>query len=181
MPLKPSNNKDELCYPFIFEASSLCDYEIITDELCSHIGIIIDMLPECFKDVEQDLDHLQPLIYHLNGSIRGRLAIGETDLIWLQGRYHHYQALTDGNVKGFVLPRGPAVVGALHLARSATKKAIRLMVKLEQEGRRVPEILPRFCNLLCNFFFVITIHINVVLKQPFFPFESKSYRIRSPE
>ncbi len=181
MPLKPSSDKDELCYPFIFETSYLCDYEIITDELCSHIGIIIDMLPGRFKDLEQDLNHLQPLIYHLNGSLRGRLAVDETDLTWLRERYHHYQALTDGAVKGFVLPRGPAVVGALHLARSATKKAIRLMVRVEQEGGEVAEILPRFCNLLCNFFFVTTVYINVALRQPFYPFESKSYRIRPPK
>ena len=35
-----AQRNDELCccYPFIYETSSLCDFEVITDELCGHIG-----------------------------------------------------------------------------------------------------------------------------------------------
>jgi len=177
MAFKPSKNKDELCYPFIYETSYLCDYEVATDELCNHIGLILSCLPERFKDVEQDLMHLQPLIYHLNGSIRGKLAIEEADYTWLLQRYHHYQCLTEGVVNGFVLPRGPAPIGQIHLARSVAKKAIRLMVRVDEEGRAVPEILAKFCNLLCNFFFVLTVYINHRLGMPVVAFTSKSYGI----
>ena len=175
MTLKRSNNKDELCYPFIYEHSYLCDFEIATDELCSHLGVILALLPEDFTDIAQDLDHLQPLIYHLNGSIRGRLALEETDIQWLLARYHHYQKLTAGRINGFVLPRGPLPVPQVNLARSSAKKAIRLMVRLDQEGVTVPDILHRFCNLLCNFFFVLTLYINQKLGIAETPFISKSY------
>ena len=173
--MKPSKNKDELCYPFIYETSYLCDYEVATDELCNHIGFVLSLLPEEFPDIKNDLSKLQPLVYHLNGSIRGKLAVTDEDLLWLLSRYHHYQALTQGLVTGFVLPRGPQPVPHLHLARSQAKKAIRTMVRVEQEGKVIPQILPRFCNVLCNFFFVLTIYINDKLGVPFEAFKSKSY------
>lgn len=160
MTLKRSNNKDELCYPFIYEQSWLCDFEVATDELCNHIGAILALLPDSHADIIQDLDQLQSLVYHLNGSIRGKLAISEDDIQWLLQRYHHYQRLTEGRINGFVLPRGQAPVPQLHLARSAAKKAIRLMVRVDEEGIPVPAILHRLCNVMCNFFFVLAVYIN---------------------
>ena len=44
MPLKYSGNIRELCYPFIYEESALCDYEILTDELCTLVGCAITEL-----------------------------------------------------------------------------------------------------------------------------------------
>jgi len=173
--LKPSKNRDELCYPFIYESSYLCDFEVATDELCSHLGAIIGLIPDDCSDIAADLEQLQPLIYHLNGSIRGRLAIDENDLQWLLARYHHYQKEVADTIDGFVLPRGPQPSPQLHLARSAAKKAIRLMVRIDEEGIDVPDILHHFCNLLCNFFFVLALAINRrhgFCEQPFI---SKSY------
>jgi len=175
MTLKKSKSRDELCYPFIYEVSYLCDFEVATDELCNHIGAIIGLIPETSNDIANDLDQLQPLIYHLNGSIRGRLAIAENDQQWLLERYHHYQNEVEGKIDGFVLPRGPAPSPQLHLARSAAKKAIRLMVRIDQEQIELPDILHRFCNLLCNFFFVLALCINHRAGFTEQPFTSKSY------
>lgn len=119
MALKPSRNWDEVCYPFIHETSVLCDFEVITDELCGHIGEIIDLMP--FDDLRADLEQLQPLAFHVNGSIRGRLAVEEADVVWLQGRLSHYQMEVSTRLQGFVLPRGSAPVPQLHHARSCAK------------------------------------------------------------
>ena len=80
MALKPGKNLDELCYPFIYETAYLCDYEVITDELCGHIGAVLADLPDEMADLRADLEQLQPLAFHLNGSVRGRLAIDETHI-----------------------------------------------------------------------------------------------------
>lgn len=173
--MKPGKNLDELCYPFIYETSWLCDYEVATDELCSHIGLVLALLPAGCEDIAADLDRLQPLAFHLNGSIRGRLAVAEADIGWLHERLGRYKAETRDRVNGFVLPRGPLPVPQLHLARSAAKKAIRLMVRLEQEGIAVPGILPRLANLMCNFFFVLALAVNRRLACRETPFLSKSY------
>lgn len=173
MALKLSKNLDEVCYPFIQEASVLCDFEVLTDELCGHIGEIIELTP--FADLRSDLEHLQPLAFHVNGSIRGRLAVEETDLAWLQERLSHYKQEVSDRLRGFVLPRGSAPVPQLHHARSCAKKAIRVMVRVDQEGIEVPAILPRLCNMMVNFFFVLTLVINQRRGIDEVPFVSKSY------
>ena len=175
MALKYSGDIDELCYPFIYEQSYLCDYDVATDELCSHVGNMLSVLDEGFEDISADLNILHPMIYHLNGSIRGKLAISETDLIWLKERYHDYQRQTKGLIDGFVLPRGNRQTMPFQLARSAAKKAIRMMVRIDQEGRAVPDVLHRFCNLLCNFFFVLALTVNARNGFEEVAFISKSY------
>jgi len=158
--MKHSKNKDEICYPFIFESSYLADFEVTTDELCGHVGAILATAPDGIEDIHADLEQLQPLVFHINGSIRGRLAVQESDIEWLHARYVHYQQEVAGRIGGFVLPRGSAPIPQLHLARSATKKALRAMVRVELEGKEIPAVLPRICNLMCNFFFVLTMVIN---------------------
>ena len=173
MVLKLSKNWDEICYPFIQETSVLCDFEVVTDELCGHIGEIIELTP--YDDLRADLERLQPLAFHVNGSIRGRLAVGDDDLAWLQTRLSHYQREVAERLEGFVLPRGSAPVPQLHHARSCGKKAIRALVRVDQEGISVPDILPRFCNMMVNVFFVMTLVINQRRGRQEVPFISKSY------
>ncbi|POF60957.1 cobalamin adenosyltransferase, partial [Vibrio vulnificus] len=57
--MKPvSKQLDELCYPFIYEDSPVCDFEIRADELCSRVGLLLTMdLPELVRDV---LTRVQP-------------------------------------------------------------------------------------------------------------------------
>lgn len=173
--MKPGRNRDELCYPFIYETSYLCDFEVATDELCGHIGAVLSLLSTDMADIAADLDRLQPLAFHVNGSLRGRLAVEETDIAWLQTRLNHYREEVRDRIDGFVLPRGQQPVPHLHLARSAAKKAVRLMVRIEQDGREIPMVLPRLCNMMCNFFFVLTLVINQRRGADETPFISKSY------
>lgn len=180
--MKPqkSQNKDEVCYPFIYEDSLLCDYEVLTDELCRMIGgILAEISREEFPQITEELETLQPMIYHLNGSIRGKCALTEEDLDWLLACYRHHKDATEEALPGFVLPRGSAPIPQLNSASSAAKKAIRLMVHLHrQEGLEIPGILHRFCNVLCNYLFRLTIAINQARGIPEIPFESASYKTR---
>ena len=168
----------ELCYPFIYERSPLCDHEIITDELCAVLGGAIYELEgdNRFHDIYEFLCNLQPKIFHLNASIRGKQAIFEEDILWLAEHFDSYQAEIDGRVTGFVLPRGPRVVQLLHNCRSLSKKAIRAMVAVDAEGIDVPDELHRFANMLCNLMFRLTVVINgrLGIKEPMYT--SKSYK-----
>ena len=166
---------DELCYPFIHEQGYLCDFEVVTDELCSQVGMCAALLDGDHADLAADLAHLQPLCWHVNGSIRGRLAIVEEDMDWLHQRYDHYRKEIDGMRQGFVLPSGSVLAMQFHLARSAAKKSIRGMVRLQERDQKIPEILMRFCNLLCNFFFILAgvVNYRYGCQEP--PFTSRSY------
>lgn len=179
---KLSKNIDEVCYPFIYERSLKCDYEILTDELCRQVGGILAAIPADFKEIIAELETVQPIIYHLNGSIRGKCAVSEADLEWLRDCYVRHKLATSNCLSGFVLPRGESPIPLLNAASSNSKKAIRLMVRLhEQEGIEIPEILHRFCNVLCNYFFILTIVINQARGVAEVPFVSESYRVRSPK
>ncbi|WP_263322368.1 cobalamin adenosyltransferase [Endozoicomonas sp. Mp262] len=162
MSLKYSGDIRELCYPFIYEDSALCDYEIITDELCATLGGVITELEAnpIFADIFTFLDKLQPKIFHLNGSIRGRQAIFEEQLEWLAGYFDHYQSELAGQLNSFILPRGGRPVQLLHCCRSLAKKTVRALVKIDAEGIAVPDVLHRFANMLSNLFFRLTVVIN---------------------
>ena len=177
--MQRSTDLDEVCYPFIHETSPLCDFEVITDELCGNIGAVASTLPATMTDLRADLDTLQPLAFHLNGSIRGRLAVHEADLDWTKSRLAYYRDEAAGRADGFVLPRGDVPVPFLNLARSGAKKAIRQMVRIEEAGIEVPEVLPRFCNILCNLFFAMILVINQRRGATEVPFVSKSYGPRT--
>jgi cob(I)alamin adenosyltransferase len=131
---------------------------------------------ELLVSLEEHLKWIQPCCYHLNGSIRGKLAIFEEDHQQLLEYYRVMKAAVKDRISGFVLPGGSDPVGQLNQCSSLAKKAIRLMVQLHNdEGIEVPEILPKFANLLCNYFFVATLVINKVTGFEETPFVSKSY------
>lgn len=176
MKLKISRNIDEICYPYIYELSLKCDYEVLTDHMCRQVGSILAALPAEFVDIRQELETLQPLVYHLNGSIRGKCAVSEEDLLWLRECYSRHKESVADVLKTFVLPRGAAPIPQLNDASSEAKKAIRLMVRLHsEEAVDIPDVLHRFCNVLCNYYFILTIVINKARGQAEIPFISESY------
>jgi len=180
MKPKLSKNIDEVCYPFIYESSLKCDYEIHTDAMCRQLGGILTLIPADLPQLTQELERLQPMIYHLNGSIRGKCAVSEEDHQWLLARYIEHRDSVADCLSGFVLPRGNSPVPELNAISSASKVAIRLMVRLhQQEGVEIPDVLHRFCNVLCNYFFTLTLVINRQRGAKEIPFESSSYRVRT--
>jgi len=148
MTLKHLGDIDELAYPFIYEESALCDFEILTDELCAYTGLALSQITN--QKVKDSLMRLQPKIFHLNGSIRGKCGIFEDDISALKKEFHYFKEQVTDNQKRFVLPRGNAQVVLLHQCRSLSKKVVRSLVLVSREGKKIPETLPRFANLLVN-------------------------------
>jgi len=158
MTLKASGNIDELCYPFIFEDSPLCDFEILTDELCTYTGLALSQVTN--TEVRESLERLQPKIFNLNGSIRGKCGIFEGDIQALLTDLNYFKAQVTDNAKRFVLPRGTGPVIQLHQCRSLSKKVVRQLVLVDKVGKKIPETLPRFANALTNYYFVLTRVLN---------------------
>lgn len=151
---------DEMCYPFIYEHSSLCDFELLTDELCTQVGLAGSACSERDSDIAQQLFGLQAKMFDLNGSIRGRCAIAEDDIVAAKSFLAAVRAKLLASQQGFVLPRGTGVVVMLHYCRSLTKKIIRALVRIDQEEIAVPSALPRYTNVLTNLFFALAQQIN---------------------
>ena len=164
------------CYPFMRERSCLVDFEIRTDSLTTRIGDCISILKKEQKltEITEVLQQIQPFAYHVNGSVRGRLAILKEDLAWLDQIYDDFVERAGEEIKQFVLPQGHATATALHICRSEAKKSYRALHKVSEE-REVPEILFQFLGLLANVFFVLSIEANKLMETPEIPFISKSY------
>jgi cob(I)alamin adenosyltransferase len=186
--MKPSKNRSELCYTYITDTSWLCDYEVASDELCTQLGMALSATETdvALIDLVPDLDRLQALALHVNGSIRGKLAVTEADLDWLHLRYDHFRQEIEtrepDRLKNFVLPRGLAPVPELHQARSTAKKALRCLVRVEEEAKNHREIsleIPRFLNLLCNFCFLLAVLVNQRRGTAEPHFISRSYRLKT--
>lgn len=64
-------------------------------------------------------------------------------------------------LRSFVLPGGTPAATHLHLARTVSRRAERLMVELAQsDGERVSEPALRYINRLSDFLFVASRHLN---------------------
>ena len=175
MTIKRSKNINEVIYPFIYEKSPLCDYEVLTDELCSRLCMILANIDDDMVDLRSDLERIQEIIYHINGSIRGKLAVDETDLQWLHLRYNIYRQECEDRRIGFILPRGKHPIAALNLAKCNIKKVLRQLVIIDNAGIEIPAIISPMLNLLGNMFFILTLVINKRRNQLETPFISKSY------
>lgn len=165
-----------LCYPFMRESVSTVDFEIRTDSLTTRMGEALSLTMDV-KTVQRDLQILQPMAYHLNGSVRGKLAITEEDLNVLSDMYDYYVNFTKDKISNFVLPQGTQAACVLHICRSEAKKSVRALHKVSLE-REVPEILFNYANLLANVLFTMAVYVNQHHDVEEIPFVSKSYPTR---
>lgn len=144
----------EYCaYSFLSEASSMCDYEIASDELASMLSLARHHILNIAQD---DLRDLIELIYHANGSIRGKCAIQKEEVERLHKMYDTYFV----DMKQFVIPDGCIGASHLHVLRSKSKAIIRIMTRIQQEGHVIEQSLLNFMNLLANTFFMMCLYEN---------------------
>ncbi|MGE7604653.1 hypothetical protein ACQKL5_19615 [Peribacillus sp. NPDC097675] len=162
-----------VCYPFMRETASTVDYEIRTDSLTTQMGLAASLTKE-IPEVYSDLMELLPMAYHLNGSVRGKLAIAESDLNRLSDIYDFYVAEVKESIETFVLPQGSTVSCILHTCRSEAKKSVRALHIVSTE-KEVPSILFDYAHLLANVLFVMAVYVNKQLGVKEIPFISKSY------
>jgi len=166
------------CYPFMREKASTVDFEIRTDSLTTHLGVALAIVKkEDVQVVADDLLQILPMAYHVNGSVRGKLAVTDEDLFWLSERYDFYVSHVKEEIQNFVLPQGTEAAAALHLCRSEAKKSYRTLHKVSEE-REVPTILFDYLGLLANVCFVMAVYTNQQAGIAEIPFMSKSYPMK---
>ena len=107
---------------------STVDFEIRTNSLTTQIGLAAS-LTEDVPEVYRDLMELLPMAYHLNGSVRGKLAITGDDLDRLSAIYDRYVAEVKDRIETFVLPQGSTAACTLHTCRRKPKSPCVLYTK----------------------------------------------------
>ncbi len=158
-----------LAYSFLKEESNLCDFEILTDLLSSDIALAIHYVKHI-----SELDRLVYLVYHANGSLRGKNAISDDDLLWLSNIYDKYNEL-NGKITNFYLPKGCLGACHLHKLRASAKICARLAHRIELKEKIFEENIIKFFNLLANVLFLMAVYENNIEGYKEEIFISKSY------
>lgn len=164
----------EICYPFIYEESPLCDYEIATDLLSSQIGFAHALLPTD-SSLRPILLRLVELVYHMNGSLRGKNAIGEMEVTWIRELDQGERTIRGKGI--FVLPQGSPAAAALHVARCQAKSVVRLLGKMRKQGIEVHPTVLSFANHTANVLFRLAEQANQEAKIEEVEFVTRSYGI----
>lgn len=165
---------DFISYPFLSEETGSCDHELLTDTLSSQLALISTKL-KSFPKEQALINDLVHKVYHVNGSIRGKVAISEEDLKALHTQYLYYKNEVNDIINGFLLPTGSEISCHLHLARCKGKEIVRNMHKTERNGFVVNKILYDYMNLFSNLMFVLAVYINKCTDYKEIEFISKSY------
>ena len=168
-----AKNIDLISYPFLNEEFGSVDHEVMTDYLSSVLGRILSMDTPLYDETYW----LMEMSLHLNGSIRGKLAIMQEDIDKGLFIMEKYKNLNKGRIDGFVLPTGCRLACEYHMARGEAKKVCRNLYLMKNKGIEFDYILIDFVNLMTNLLFVMALEINRLNNIKEIPFVSKSYKV----
>ena len=164
-----NGNYDFIAYPFLNDKDKMVDHEILTDKLSSILGHII----AGGTPLEKETWWLMDKVLHLNGSLRGNIAISLDDLRDGQTIYHVLKERH--KIAGFIYPVGTPLATKYHMARCEAKIVARNLYRIRQSGVTVPDILLDLSNLMANILFVMSLEANRLEEISEIPFQSKSY------
>ena len=169
-----------LAYSFLYDdaADLKCDFEILTDEVSSMIGLLRSLLCDTDKtagpDLQEDLCKINELMYHINPSLRTKVAVTAEELQWLDEKTRHLQKELPQN-GGFFIPQGCTQAAYSHVIRSKCKTLVRLLSRFQQHGNPVDDILFDFLNLYSGYFYFLALWFNKNHGIEESPFVSRVY------
>ena len=139
------------------------------DETNAAIGIARLHTRETLQALDAILARIQNDLFDLGADLcfpdetkdaRGRLSVTDAQVERLEGQIDELNKELQP-LRSFVLPGGSAAASYLHLARTISRRAERLMVALAaRQGERVGEPLLRYVNRLSDFLFVAARYAN---------------------
>jgi len=139
------------------------------DETNAAIGIARLHTRETLQPLDAILARIQNDLFDLGADLcfpdetkdaRGRLSVTDAQVERLEGEIDELNKELQP-LRSFVLPGGSAAASYLHLARTISRRAERLMVALAaRQGERVGEPLLRYVNRLSDFLFVAARYAN---------------------
>ena len=163
-------------YPFLSDPSKSleCDFEILTDEIASHIGLLRSIVKD--PDLKSELLAICELTYHINPSLRTFVSVTEDELLFLEEATKRLNNEIKDRCDRFVLPIGCESAGHAHLLRTKSKGLVRMLYRYSEGGNEVPDILFDFCNLLSDYFFNLALKLNYLNKVDEIEFKSRNYK-----
>jgi len=175
-----------LAYPFLYDdaADLKCDFEIMTDEISSMIGLLRSLLNDkdrkACSDMEEDLSKINELMYHINPSLRTKVTVTAEELEWLHKKTEGLQKAVEEELpksKGpsFFIPQGCTSAALSHVIRTKSKVLVRLLSRYKQQGNQADDILFDFINLYSGYFYFLAMWFNKTHGTEEHPFVSRNY------
>lgn len=141
------------------------------DELNGFVGLAITELDqELFADVIQDLEKIQHELFDCGGDLasvskRRQLKLTEEDVTYLEEKIDEFTEKTP-QLERFILPGGSQPAATIHIARTITRRAERLVVTLMKKDETVPPVTLQYLNRLSDYFFAVARVINYRMNIP---------------
>lgn len=139
------------------------------DEVNCFVGqAMVELDPEIFADVIADLQKIQHELFDCGGdlaniSAKREIKLHQESIDYLESRIDELTAEAP-ELERFILPGGTKPAASIHIARTVTRRAERLVVKLSKTDRKPPEIAQKFLNRLSDYFFALARVINFRLQ-----------------
>ncbi|MFP5113173.1 cob(I)yrinic acid a,c-diamide adenosyltransferase [Bacillaceae bacterium C204] len=139
------------------------------DEVNCFVGQAIQELdPALFKDVLVDLEKIQHELFDCGGDLanvteKRQLKLEQESIDYLEKKIDEYIEEAP-ELERFILPGGTKPSASIHIARTVTRRAERLVVKLVKSDPKTSELALMYLNRLSDYFFALARVINCRLQ-----------------
>ncbi len=139
------------------------------DEVNCFVGQVIQELDqELFNDVLADLEKIQHELFDCGGDLanvteKRESKLHQESIDYLEKKIDEYIEEAP-ELERFILPGGTKPSASIHIARTVTRRAERLVVKLVKADPKTSEIALMYLNRLSDYFFALARVINYRLK-----------------
>ncbi|WP_261128905.1 cob(I)yrinic acid a,c-diamide adenosyltransferase [Bacillus sp. Marseille-Q3570] len=140
------------------------------DEVNCFVGqAMTELDPSLFQDVLDDLEKIQHELFDCGGDLsnvskKRELKLAKDAITYLEEKIDSFIEEAP-ELERFILPGGSKPAATIHIARTVTRRAERLVVRLMKTEQEVPSIPLQFLNRLSDYFFalgrVINFRLNV--------------------
>ncbi|MED3562938.1 cob(I)yrinic acid a,c-diamide adenosyltransferase [Bacillus xiapuensis] len=135
------------------------------DEVNCFVGQAIQELnPDIFADVLEDLETIQHELFDCGGDLanvseKREMKLQKESIDYLEKKIDEYIEEAP-ELERFILPGGTKPAASIHIARTVTRRAERLVVKLVKADEKAPELALQYLNRLSDYFFALARVIN---------------------
>ncbi len=140
------------------------------DEVNSFVGQAVTQLElAIFEDILLDLERIQHELFDCGGDLanvskKRELKLTKESIDYLEGRIDAMIAEAP-ELERFILPGGAPAAASIHIARTVTRRAERLVVSLMKNDNDIPVLTLQYLNRLSDYFFAVARVINFRLNQ----------------
>ncbi|NYE06695.1 cob(I)alamin adenosyltransferase [Bacillus niacini] len=135
------------------------------DEVNCFVGQVMTELDgEVFKDVLTDLEKIQHELFDCGGDLANisdkiEYKLRNEAIDYLETKIDEYIQEAP-ELERFILPGGTKPAASIHIARTVTRRAERLVVSLMKTDEKTPELALKYLNRLSDYFFALARVVN---------------------